>query len=246
MRLSERRRLGYYEAHAKKYFCRDVLIVGAQSDHIVTKMLASHIGMKSLSVIAQWGDPEKIGPIAKLNQHAAMKRLANKAKSYPKFCVYLETADVLEGVEKLTEEGALFDLVILSEAVQPHNLAQVGMLAVSLVRTGGWLIGSDHRDPGVRGVLDAAVGPKRWQAYPREGVWGIRIERKSHKLEAVELPPLPSDESASGNVAEREPEAEPEQEGSEGHSADPLVAEDAMVPRRRGRPKKQNAAPSHF
>lgn len=233
MFLSDKRILGFYESHAKAKQCRDILMVGIQSERPVTQLLGNHIAMRSLTVIASFDPEGKLQPGERLRQNAARQRLVKQAASYPKF-KRLIVADPLAGLESL-KDAAPYDLVILGPAVKEHNLADVGAAVLPYVKTGGWILGGDHRIPEVRGILDSAVGRERWRAHPREGLWLIHVKR-----DQVSLVDAPS--AGRGNAEDvAEAEAHAAEGGAENHEFQhvdsPEVNEAAPIPRR-GRPRK--------
>ena len=201
--ISLRKVVDFYEAHAKKHVARDILIVGVRDAHVVKMFLSRHFLLRSLDVIASFDPPETLHPRERLQQHAASEHLQRLARAYAGKFRRLIMADPLAGVGQLSE-GADYDLIIVGDAVDADKLAAVGAALVPLVRTGGYLVGRDHRVPAVRGILDSAVGRERWRAWPREGIWTVQVTRRGDEV------------------------VEP--------------ADDEPVKRKRGRPRKDDAA----
>lgn len=215
MRLSERYRLTFIEAHAKRHKWRSAAFVGVSDAKLVRQFLCNFTACSVLAVPV-WADPEALRPGDRDAQRVRRKMLQQWQRSY----AARYTLD--EGPpEKVAARVGEFDGVVLWDAIGDELLPTIGRAWVSRVKDGGWLMGLDWRNLAVRDVLDA-VAPGRWEHF-REGIWGVRVRKSAPPTDAaVEMnsdPAIPDEIKPADASHDDAPAAEP-----------------VIAPKRRGRP----------
>lgn len=235
MRLSERYRLQYVEAHAKRYKWRSVAFVGVADAKLVRQFLCNFTACSVLAV-PMWADPETLRPSERDAQRVRQKMLHGWARSY----AARYTLD--EGPpEKVAGRVEQFDGVVLWDAISEELLPSIGGAWVGRVKDGGWLMGVDWRSPAVRDVLDA-VAPGRWEHF-REGIWGVRVRRALAGGVAAADTEVGGQDASQGLDPEHPAVDGDRRPAPDAHANPALTAHDdapaaepVIAPKRRGRP----------
>lgn len=167
MKASERSRLHFVEAQAKRYKWRSVALIGVNDTGLARQFLA-HFPRCKVLVVPIWREDLRPGPAGAQRNFQRNLRLWTKAYGGRFECEQGPPMKVAE----LTERQ--FDGVVLWTGIAPELLAVIGGAWVPRVVDGGWLLGVDHRLALVRSVLNQ-VAPG-WVQY-REGIWGVRVRR---------------------------------------------------------------------
>lgn len=246
MRASERSRLHFVEAQAKRYKWRSVALVGVNDTALARQFLA-HFPRCKVLVVPIWREDLRPGPAGAQRNYQRNLRLWTKAYSGRFEC---EPGGAMKFAGSTERQ---FDGVVLWTGIAPELLAVIGGAWVPRVVDGGWLLGVDHRLALVRGVLNQ-VAPG-WVQY-REGIWGVRVRRSADVEHASGLPESPADEadgvaceSAATSGSSDEPIPALPVGGCETHAvssdADAAnIAQPSATPKRRGgRPKGSKNKP---
>jgi hypothetical protein len=173
------------EAITKRHNWSSLAIVGISDAEVLQRMLFACTRL-ALTVVATW--PEKSNrPGERIKQVERANRVRKLARSYASRVTLLEcTAG--EAAHKLC--GQEFDGAALFDVA---DLESDGGAWAALVRSGGMLLGTDHRDIETRAVLNA-VAPG-WERLD-DGLWCVRVKREA----ALKLGPL---DSPSGTLVEQ-------------------------------------------
>lgn len=167
MRLvGERSRARLLDRLVKQNGWRSIAIVGVKDD-LETKSLLQWCRKLELTVV--WRVTPGAGRHELQRQGFARDRMVKWAGVYKRLTLLQMPS--AEAVEQLAEQQ--FDAVALW-GLTPAQLAGEGAKWAGLVRTGGMLVGMDHRVAECRRVLNAAV-PK-WRVH-RDGVWMVDVKR---------------------------------------------------------------------
>ena len=242
---ADRSRLAFIEAHAKRHKWRSVALVGV-GDTTLARQLLVHFPVCSVLVVPVWREGLRPSEEGRQRNHQRYLRLWTRS--------YAKRFEVDEGPPLKVAarmDGRQFDAVVLWDGIDDRVLGLVGAAWAPRVKDGGWLLGLDHRNEAVRGVLNA-VAPG-WQDH-REGIWSVRVRRQKPldgdanavDLKAEDLPAAEEvrhDDDAELPVAlELEPSVGSD-DGS-GQPEAPDVAAASVAPKRRGgRPKGSRNKP---
>lgn len=166
-----RARLPYQtlERIAKSHDCRSACIVGSLEPGHLTSLVCA-LARTRLVFVHPWlqAIEDADGPTRKAWARASMVRMTQLSASYDR--VEMVDADVLTGHGTV---AGPFDLVALLD-VDPETLVEVGPSWTPLVRDGGVLVGSDHRQEGVRTLLSEDL--PNWRRHD-DGLWSAVITR---------------------------------------------------------------------
>jgi hypothetical protein len=230
------------EAITKRNTWSSLAIVGVADSEVMQRMLFACTRL-ALTVVATW-PAQSTQPTERIKQKSRADKVRQLARSYASRVTLLECdADTAAG--KLA--GQEFDGAVLFDA---PDLEHDGGAWAALVRSGGMLLGTDHRDMATRATLNA-VAPG-WERLD-DGLWCVRVKRAVHDEVRADdvgdaaIAPVGADvlEPASGDRGEVRVEADvdrpkkrasrpplpPEIAGSDTHAA-------SIAPKRRGgRPK---------
>ena len=173
MRLvGERSRARLLDRLVKQNGWRSIAIVGVKDD-LETKSLLQWCRKLELTVV--WRVTPGAGRHELQRQGFARDRMVKWTAVYKRLTLLQMPS--AEAVEQLA--GQQFDAVALW-GLTPAQLAGEGAKWAGLVRTGGMLVGMDHRVAECRRVLNAAV-PK-WRVH-RDGVWMVDVRRATPLVE---------------------------------------------------------------
>ena len=176
MRLvGERSRARLLDRLVKQNGWSSIAIVGVKDD-LETKSLLQWCRKLELTVV--WRVTPGAGRHELQRQGFARDRMVKWAGVYKRLTLLQMPS--AEAVEQLA--GQQFDAVALW-GLTPAQLAGEGAKWAGLVRTGGMLVGMDHRVAECRRVLNAAV-PK-WRVH-RDGVWMVDVHRSKVASDGVE------------------------------------------------------------
>lgn len=165
-RLLFRPQANEIERLAKRHNWKRLALVGVTDAVVLRRMLAA-MGTISLVVVATW--PAKHPqPSERMKQIGRERQVRQLCKAYTHRVMLFEGA-AGEAAEAM--QGEQFDGVVLFDA---PDLETVGGAWALLVRSGGMLLGTDHRDLGTRAVLNA-VAPA-WERLD-DGLWCVRVKR---------------------------------------------------------------------
>jgi hypothetical protein len=201
MNIGDRSRVRLLDKLAKQNGWRSLCIVGVKDD-LEAKSLIQWC--RQLDVTIVW---EQRGGTRQERQRQQMGR--DRMRKWTAVYKRLSLVEMssAEAAEHLADRQ--FDAVALW-GLSPAQLAADGAAWAALVRDGGSLVGTGHRLPEVRGILNAAVD--KWRQL-RDGVWLVDVRR------TAEEPPVSSDsdgeellaDAPNGATAvERPTEEEPE------------------------------------
>jgi hypothetical protein len=156
------------EAITKRNSWASLAIVGVADSEVMQRMLFACTRL-ALTVVATW-PAQSTQPTERIKQKSRADKVRQLARSYASRVTLLECdADTAAG--KLA--GQEFDGAVLFDAAE---LEHVGGAWAALVRSGGMLLGTDHRDIETRAVLNA-VAPG-WERLD-DGLWCVRVKRSA-------------------------------------------------------------------
>lgn len=150
------------EAHAKRYGARAMALVGVADSKLTRQLLAGFPGLRLETAMVESGD--KRAKIT-LQERASAHLMARWSKAQARRFKFTSPG----AVSKIRKRD--LDVVVMWQA-DAKALERLVPLWLPRIKLGGWLMGLDHRDEGVRRLLaEAAPG---WQRLS-EGVWAWRV-----------------------------------------------------------------------
>jgi hypothetical protein len=154
------------EALTKRNNWASLAIVGVSDADVLQRMLFACTRL-AITVVATW-PAKSTQPGERIKQTTRADKVRHLSRSYASRVTLLEcTAG--EAAHKLA--GQEFDGAVLFDA---PDLERDGGAWALLVRSGGMLLGTDHRDIATRAVLNA-VAPG-WERLD-DGLWCVRVKR---------------------------------------------------------------------
>lgn len=172
MNIGDRSRVRLLDKLAKQQGWRSLCIVGVKDDLEAKSMIQ---WCRNLAVTVVWQQRRDGTRQERQRQQMARDRMRKWTAVYKRLSlVEMSPADA---AEELADRQ--YDAVALW-GLSPAQLATDGAKWAALVRDGGSLVGTGHRLPEVRGILNAAV-PK-WRQL-RDGVWLVEVKRTAAHAE---------------------------------------------------------------
>lgn len=172
MNIGDRSRVRLLDKLAKQHGWRSLCIVGVKDDLEAKSMIQ---WCRNLAVTVVWQQRRDGTRQERQRQQMARDRMRKWTAVYKRLSlVEMSPADA---AEELADRQ--YDAVALW-GLSPAELAFTGAQWAALVRDGGSLVGTGHRLPEVRGILNAAV-PK-WRQL-RDGVWLVEVKRTAAHAE---------------------------------------------------------------
>ncbi len=166
MNAGDRSRVRLLDKLAKQNGWRSLCVVGVKDD-LEAKSLISWSNRLNVTIV--WEQRDVRTRQERGRQQRACARMRRWEETTKRLSlVEMSCADAADHLE-----GEQFDAVALW-GLSPAQLAADGAKWAALVRDGGSLVGTGHRLPEVRGILNAAV-PK-WRQL-RDGVWLVEVKR---------------------------------------------------------------------
>jgi hypothetical protein len=167
------------EAICKRHAWASLALVGISDADVLQRMLFACTRLR-LTVVATW--PEKSDrPGERIKQTTRADKVRQLSRSYASRVTLLEcTAG--EAAHKLC--GQVFDGAVLFDA---PDLESDGGAWAALARSGGMLLGTDHRDMETRATLNA-VAPG-WERLD-DGLWCVRVKRADGNREVDQGEPV--------------------------------------------------------
>lgn len=176
MNVGDRSRVRLLDKLAKQHGWRSLCIVGVKDDLEAKSMIQ---WCRQLDVTVIWEQRGGGTRQERQRQQMARDRMRKWTAVYKRLSlVEMSPADA---AEELADRQ--YDAVALW-GLSPAQLAADGAKWAALVRDGGSLVGTGHRLPKVRGILNAAV-PK-WRQL-RDGVWLVEVRRVFHEVATDEI-----------------------------------------------------------
>lgn len=168
------------EALAKRGMWASVALVGISDPDVFRRLLTTLHGRTQITVIATW-PPKSDQPSERMKQVARAEMVRKLARAYAVRVTLLECGPI-EGAERMA--GQMFDGAVLFDTLE--DLAEAGGAWADRVRSGGMLLGTDHRDLETRAALNA-VAPG-WERFD-DGLWCVRVKREAVPIAPDNLPP---------------------------------------------------------